>query len=389
VINSSGLDAAARREDTRAFLVGGDMERFFPRGRKARACLGRIVVITSVVGFLSAGCTRFELEDKAGAYSTAISESNNRQILLNAVRASQRAPMSFVGLGEMQASPTFNGNVNGSWNFDHIFGLTTYTLGSTVNAGGGFTGFQLSNLNDKEFMKQMQTPVKDELVQHFIDLDYPEELIKLVFVQKFSIAQADFNKIVHRSAMRCTRPPDQRSIEICDRLAKDHDAAMERGCQEREFIGPIKNILNTAREFCSMYRFQTFVRQLRLLKGALKDISIKGTWRSAEGMLYWLGELIAAQNYSEHPYLPEIYLGTSVGHKLVPLFVVRRGPPIGLAAVLVTYHGEVYYIPQPELGTVDEARSMQVLDLVWYAMTLATSKGDLPKSSTVTLVTAR
>jgi hypothetical protein len=365
------------------------MERFLPRGRKGRACVTRIVVISSFVGALCAGCTRLEIEDKAGAYSAAIAESNNRQILLNAVRASQRAPMSFVGFGEMGATPTFNGNVTSSWNFDHIFGLTTYTLGSTVNATGGFTNFQLSNLNDKEFMGQMQKPLEPRLVQHFIDLNYPEELIQLVFVQKYALPQSQYNKIMHLVEMKCTRPPDQRSIEICERLGKDHEAAVERGCHDREFTGSTKTILNTAREFCSMNRFQMFVRQLRLLKGELKDVSIKVIWRTAEGMLYWLGELIAAQNYSERPYVPELYVNTSVGHRPVPLFVVHRGPPLGLPAVLVTYHGEIYYIPQPELGTIDEARSMQVMDLVWYAMTLATGKGDLPKSSTVTLVTAR
>jgi hypothetical protein len=363
------------------------MKRFFPRGRRARAHLARIILISSVVGLFSVGCTRLELEDKAGAYNAAIAESNNRQMLLNAVRASQRAPMSFVGFGEMQAQPTFSGNASGSWEFDP-FGLTKTTAGSMLNVTGGFTGFQLSNLNDKEFIGRMQTPLTADLVKHFIDLNYPEELIELVFVQKYVLPQSDYNKVMRLVAMKCARPPDPRSIEICERLAQDHEAARERGCHEGEFIGP-KTILNTAREFCSMSRFQMFARQLRLLKGTLKDVSIKVTWRTAEGMLYWLGELIAAQNYSVHPYDPQIYLGTSVGRRLVPLFVVRRGPPLGLPAVLVIYHGEVFYIPQPELGTIDEARSMQVMDLVWYAMTLATTKTDLPKSSTVTLVTAR
>src|SRR5262245_17965134 len=55
-------------------------------------------------------CTRAELVHKADAYDAAIWDANNRQILLNAVRASQRAPMSFVALGEVSANPVVTGS---------------------------------------------------------------------------------------------------------------------------------------------------------------------------------------------------------------------------------------------------------------------------------------
>jgi len=183
---------------------------------------------------------------------------------------------------------------------------------------------------------------------------------------------------------QCAQPVG-RAIEICGRLAEDQAAFVATGCQEFVESGPTITILNTARDFCSMNRFQKFVRQLRLL-----NLNLPYVPRSAEGMLYWLGELIAAQNYSVHPYLPEIYMETPDGQRrLVPLFVVRRGPPVVPPAVTVIYQGEIFYIPRPELGTIEEARSLEVLDLVWWAMVSATTKGDLPKSTAVTLVNAR
>ncbi len=96
------------------------------------------VCLAFLISGILAGCTRAELESKAEAYNAAIGESNNRQILLNAVRASQRAPMSFVGYGDVAATPTFSGSAAGTFNFDP-FGLTTYTLNPTVNVGGGFS----------------------------------------------------------------------------------------------------------------------------------------------------------------------------------------------------------------------------------------------------------
>jgi hypothetical protein len=53
------------------------------------------------------------------------------------------------------------------------------------------------------------------------------------------------------------------------------------------------------------------------------------------------------------------------------------------------YNGESFYIPKPAFGAIDEARSLQVLDLVSQIITMATAKDALPKSSTVTLVQSR
>jgi hypothetical protein len=128
-----------------------------------------------------------------------------------------------------------------------------------------------------------------------------------------------------------------------------------------------------------MITFQTFIRKLRLL-----NMSLPFRPRTAQGILYFLGELIAAQNYSVKPYIPTIYVEGPDGHRhLVPLFVVRRGVPApGTEAVMVFYRGEPFYIPRPLLGDINEARSMQVLDLVSQAIAAATAKGDLPKTST-------
>ena len=98
--------------------------------------------------------------------------------------------------------------------------------------------------------------------------------------------------------------------------------------------------------------------------------------RSIQGILYYLGELIAAQNYSVHPYKPMIYVGGADGARtLVPLFEVYRGiPGPGQAAVEVLYEGDIFYIPKPAFGTKDEARSLQVLDLLSIALALQTTK---------------
>jgi hypothetical protein len=344
----------------------------------------RLIVAITVLGsvlVLLCGCTRAELESKAEAYNSAIAESSNQQILLNAVRASQRAPMSFVSFGDVAASPTFSGSAAGTFNFDPL-GLTTYALNPTLNVGGGFTSFGMSNLNSSEFMTAVQKPVDKTIVQYFNDLKFPEELTLLVFVQSYVIGRGQYDKITSAVGAKCASRADARTEEICQRLADDRAAFEAAGCHDFPESETITR-LNTGREYCSMNAFQAFIRELRLLK-----LSLPFRTRSVQGMLYYLGELIAAQNYSAQPYFPTIYVEAPDLHRrLVPLFVVRRGLPApGESAVTVYYQGEAFYIPRPEVGAIDEARSLQVLDLISQAMAAVTSKGDLPKTSTVTLI---
>jgi hypothetical protein len=368
-------------------MAGGVMKRFFVCGKESRTYLARVVTISALFGALCAGCTRAELEDKAGAYNQAIGESNNRQILANAVRASQRGPMSFVGYGDMVAQPTFSGGSTGMWNFDPLGRVTSSVLGTSVNATGGFTTFTLNNLNTSEFIGNMQKNVDGKIVQHFINLNYPPELVALVFVQQYELPHAQYDAIVHAVGIKCTAPLGLHfQRQLCEQIAKDREASREHGCPQDEPRATI-TIPNSGRHFCSMNRFQTFVRELILLNLNYKIPLRYVVWRTAEGMLYWLGELIAAQNYSTDPYVPVTFANTHtpLGYKLVPLLEVWRGPPLLPPAVAIVHQGELFYIPRPAFGTIDEARSLELLDLVWYAIALATDKDFLPKSTTLTL----
>lgn len=110
---------------------------------------------------------------------------------------------------------------------------------------------------------------------------------------------------------------------------------------------------------------------------ASADPRIQVTLRTRVGLLYYLGELVAAQNYSEPHFEPSITVGTSRGYRNVPLFKVKRGTlEAAGAAVTASYNGEAFYIPRSAFGSPDEARSLQVLDLVSQVVVLRYPKGE-------------
>jgi hypothetical protein len=340
------------------------------------------VLILIASAALSCGaCTRAELIDKADAYDQAIWDSSNKQVLLNAVRASQRAPMSFVGFGDVLASPNFSGIAGSSFNFSPA-GLTNYSLNPAVTYNGGFAQFTINNLNHADFAKKMQDPIDKKLIGHFHSLNWPKEMVDLILIHSIETTKARFEQLERVVLDKCASDGSDRTGEICDQLAKDRDE--EAKCPRIDTAGPQLTILNSAREFCSMIKFQYALRMIRLVDRN----SFAGKPRSPEGILYYLGELIAAQNYSPQPYTPMTFIETGGKRHLVKLFVVERGVSAS-AAVQVNFNGDGFYIPRPQLGSVEEERSLQVLDLVSQAIVMATSKDNLPKTNSVSLVAVR
>jgi hypothetical protein len=346
-----------------------------------------IVLGSSLLG-LCGGCTRIELQNKAEAYNSAIAESSNESILLNAVRASQRAPMSFVAFGQVLATPTFSGSVASTSNFDPV-GLTTASITPTLNIGGGFNTFTMDNLNTDAFMEKMRKPVDLKLIRYFEALKWPEELMELLFIASIKVSPDVHARIMKSAANKCTDPMrDDRTREICQTITEQEGRLRDAQCRPFRDEGII---FNTARDICGMFEFQLFIRKARLLRiRPLDRRHFTYTPRSPLGMLYYLGELVAAQNYSIRPYDPVVLIGSAEGYRLVPLFVVNRGTsaPAG-AAVRVSYDGESFYVPKPELGTTDEARSLQVLDFVSQVISVQTTSTDIPKVGTVGIISMR
>ena len=310
--------------------------------------------------------------------------------------------MSFVGFGEVSATPTWSGSATSTFNFDSFIGLTTANVNPTISASGGFSSFSINNLNNSDFAEQLEAHLKPEILQYFVDLHFEKELIQLIFIQEYILPTHLLHTIEADALLRCANRHDPRTEQFCEQLDRDRAGFMAEGCVDFFEPSETATILNTARNLCSMTTFQIFERQLRFLgldprfvpisPGRIDPIArmIRYKIRSSQGVLYYLGELIAAQNYSTHPYMPMLFTYIDGQRRLVPVFEVRRGLPIERqAAVVVPYDGEIFYIQKPMLGTVTEARSLQVLDLVTQIITLATKKDALPKTSTVTLVPAR
>ena len=348
-----------------------------------------------------AGCADAQLTYNVVTYDYMVADTANQSILLNAVRASQHYPMSFTSVGPILATPPLSGILAGTFNFGNP-AVTGGTTTPTLNVGGGYQTFTLDNLNYQGFMEALREPVSLKIVSSFYqNANWPRETIWLIYIQQITPPPALVAFIDSKRKRECPYGSPGRCKPVNDNLQLYRD----EGCGDHfddinKRLRQIKDdpsfYYNTAIKHCSFLRMKILLEEIRLARldrcmpspYCVPPIFQFATFRSAQRMIEYLGELIAAQLYIERPYTPDFAFGLSPQLFVpVPLFVVQRGVGPVRPAVVVYHAGSLYSIPEPAFGSPDEARSLQVLDLVLQTVRAATHRDDMPKLPSLGIVT--
>jgi hypothetical protein len=363
----------------------------------------RIAIRSLYVGFafcFLTGCAEVQMGYNVLSYDNAVADTANQLLLLNAVRASQHYPRSFTSVGDLAAGPPLSGNLASTLNFSALVGLQTYGLNPSASASAGYNQFGLGNLNAKKFMVAIRAPISKEITGSFRQsTGWPRQLLDLIYFQNFNPTEQIVRSVDSARKSKCRAPVTRPGTESrCERMNEQIDEFTSRcnahfidvNVRIRDFRDDDRGIYyNTAVNYCHYSRFRIFLEEVRLVFYPICTEKpgpgcLPAKERSALEMIGYLGELIAAQNYIEEPFIPHVLYGRSVGPGYtlidVPLFVVRRAEPLGSAAVAVQHDGATYYIPRPEFGSPTEERSLQTLELVLQTVQAATQPEDLPKT---------
>lgn len=398
------------------------------------------------------GCAQFEIADRSVDYNLAVETASNRQLLLNAVRASKRYPRVYTNLTKISsASP-----ISTQFAFGIPFGgdaTSTFTFNPTLTTQSGIQ-FDLSVLDTQDFMKGILKPVDAATIDYYLKQGWPKEMLFHMLIReiKFDEQQA-IDNINEKAKAECG--PNNKGHKLCKfralKMIGEHDCKDDLA----KLRTGNKSFLNAPghrkKEPCVFLRFQNLIRKLLILvlkvdevvkekivskttttfdpktkkykveiteepiieqklplsydlkKGAnpTKELTctdrrclrVEGTevaesvgsvfLRSPESMIFYLGELIEAQNQATPPYTPMVIGGPDTDPKKVPLFRVLKGTPGENTAVSVSHEGETYYIPR---GKEKAGRSMSVLTLVKQLFAQQKSAKELQSTPTVRLI---
>jgi hypothetical protein len=370
-----------------------------------RQIMRKVCFAMTLAGFL-AGCAMLPKERISSSstdYNLVVEKVQNEMLLLNVVRASKRRPMYFTGFNLLRGSLSYNFETGGiTIPFGKIgTGLDgAYSIAPSVSYSTN-PSFDLAVWDSKEFTAGIMTPVSIDTVYYFLEkLGWPKEMLLHLLVERIELYSNDkklatydndpdkkekFEKFQAklRELLKCKFVSRETSEPIGPKLqAKDiHD--LQQLIEVHKAGLTLNNITEGNNELyqlsskktdyfysCSENRSEVNTYHISDVKDQYlpsKDDKqeYRIFFRSPEGILYYLGEILRTE--VDKGYVPMVEVCES--SPPVPLFVVNKaGGNDSFPVVTVDYEGTRYSIPgnlasDPGNGCNGD-RSMQVLTLV-------------------------
>ena len=411
-----------------------------------------IATLLILLPFLVASCAQFEVTERSIAYNQSVADAQNSQILLNAVRASRRYPMHFDEISIVRGKSPVEGSVGLKVPFggdaNDVFELTPSLTASSgtdfeqptldtqeffrgvldpvppemlklyLDAGWPKELVQVVFINQIELPEQMHNNIESSFNSHCDTERIGESDIKLCKIvreesKRCELPEAKSDKVAYRNLGRdrCDFVRFQtflRKINLLDvsfkSVTEPISKTVKKTTTKETTTSPmgkalkeitvseieIEEITDIVLKFPEKFNFSEKITT-KLTESnleAVEDDKGQLRLRSPQGMIFFLGELIAAQTRLTEgkKYTPQVIIGQA--HTPVDLFKVSTEASVArTAAVSVTHEGIRYSIPQPELvAEKPESRSLQTLALVKQVIGQQKSREDLPSASAVTII---
>jgi hypothetical protein len=131
-------------------------------------------------------CTSYQLSDRSINFNDALQDLDNRQVLLNAVRASKRYPPYFTSISQINATGELDGSqLNLTVPFGPV-GHNAFSAGPMIKAGTGLT-VSTNPLDTQDFYEGYMAPVKTSQIGYYLDYGWPPQLIYHTFFREVDL----------------------------------------------------------------------------------------------------------------------------------------------------------------------------------------------------------
>lgn len=155
----------------------------------------RIVALGLCIGLTGCGgLTSLIMKSDTIAFDDVIEDTTNKQLLLNILRARDKAPLHFADIPVIRESMQQSGTLSGLRVGGPRLGTT---LRHTLNLmlGVQFTpSFELTHLHSKEFNTGIATPIDAKFVKYWLDRGLDRRIVLLLFFSAAEIVETRSEK---------------------------------------------------------------------------------------------------------------------------------------------------------------------------------------------------
>lgn len=371
------------------------------------------IFLCSLLALSPMGCTLSRpLAHHAVSYNISVENAQNRMLLLNILRASERHPMYFTGISSIAAAPSYTLN-SGDVSLTEEEGANTDLFKLPSGSYSNKPTMNIGVLDTQDFISGILSPVNFDVVNHYLRQGWRADVLAYLLVESIYTEDGvirndpgtdDFEKfrsLVHSEleGANCILENKTTSTTIrideetsLDELTTADEAGFRLEDLKKGIIAKIPKKTAIWSIHCTRWGredFQAYIGQQNLERSrsvTKDDLPSALILRSPQGVLFYLGEILR-EIRAEGMNIPMVpYDG-----QYVPLFwATREDSSCAKSIVRVAYGGRTFHIPGDEIANPPNPpctnRSMQTLALVSQLIALHKSAKSLPNTPLVRTV---
>jgi hypothetical protein len=139
------------------------------------------IVLTLSMSLCGCIASNTVVRSQAMSFDDIIEDTTDKLLVLNILRAKDKAPLHFDEIPSIHESITTNASVQAVWPFGPS---NKSTARNTLTAGAGVQmapSFELDNLATKDFVTGMATPIDPKFVKYWLDRGLDRRVVLLLF----------------------------------------------------------------------------------------------------------------------------------------------------------------------------------------------------------------
>jgi hypothetical protein len=155
-----------------------------------------IFVLSASLSLVAAGCgvQSAVIRSQALSYDDVIEDTTDKLLLLNILRAKDKAPLHFDEIPSIHESIQATASVQASWPFGATDTGNKPTTRNTVTPGimvQATPTFEVDHLDTKDFVTGIASPIDPKFVKYWLDRGLDRRLVLLLFFSAVTVTETD------------------------------------------------------------------------------------------------------------------------------------------------------------------------------------------------------
>lgn len=149
------------------------------------------IVLTLSMSLCGCIASNTMMRSQTMSFDDIIEDTTDKLLVLNILRAKDKAPLHFDEIPSIHESITTNASVQAQWPFGPS---NKSTARNTLTAGAGVQmapSFEIDNLATKDFVTGMATPIDPKFVKYWLDRGLDRRVVLLLFFSAIDVTVAE------------------------------------------------------------------------------------------------------------------------------------------------------------------------------------------------------